>query len=75
MLGQAETDEIPLPLLITGVAGVAGYNAFAYFSQRFPGQVVGIRHPGNGTLQIPADPDTPLEADQVLLVLGEAHGQ
>jgi dTDP-4-dehydrorhamnose reductase len=33
----------PLPLLITGVTGVAGYNALAYFQQRFPGQVVGIR--------------------------------
>jgi dTDP-4-dehydrorhamnose reductase len=32
-----------LPLLITGVAGVAGYNAFHYFHRRFPGQVVGIR--------------------------------
>lgn len=32
-----------LPLLITGIAGVAGYNAFHYFRARFPGQVVGIR--------------------------------
>lgn len=34
---------IPLPLLITGIAGVAGYNAFHYFRARYPGQVVGIR--------------------------------
>ena len=33
----------PLPLLITGVAGVAGYNALAYFQARYPGQVIGIR--------------------------------
>lgn len=33
----------PLPLLITGVAGVAGLNAFHYFHDRYPGQVVGIR--------------------------------
>ena len=33
----------PLPLLITGVAGVAGYNALHYFRERYPGQVVGIR--------------------------------
>lgn len=33
----------PLPLLITGVAGVAGYNALAYFQHRYPGQVIGLR--------------------------------
>jgi dTDP-4-dehydrorhamnose reductase len=32
-----------LPLLITGAAGVAGYNAFHYFHRKYPGQVVGIR--------------------------------
>jgi dTDP-4-dehydrorhamnose reductase len=32
-----------LPLLITGVAGVAGYNAFHTFQRQYPGQVVGIR--------------------------------
>jgi dTDP-4-dehydrorhamnose reductase len=32
-----------LPLLITGVAGVAGYNALHYFQRRYPGRVVGIR--------------------------------
>jgi len=32
-----------LPLLITGVTGVAGYNAFFYFQERYPGQVVGTR--------------------------------
>jgi dTDP-4-dehydrorhamnose reductase len=32
-----------LPLLITGVAGVAGFNAFHYFLGKYPGQVVGIR--------------------------------
>jgi dTDP-4-dehydrorhamnose reductase len=32
-----------LPLLITGVAGVAGYNAFHYFQRKYPGQVVGVR--------------------------------
>jgi dTDP-4-dehydrorhamnose reductase len=34
---------LPLPLLITGISGVAGYNAFVYFQHRFPGQVIGIR--------------------------------
>lgn len=32
-----------LPLLITGVTGVAGYNALHYFQQRYPGQVIGLR--------------------------------
>ena len=32
-----------LPLLITGVAGVAGYNAFRHFREQFPGQVFGLR--------------------------------
>lgn len=32
-----------LPLLITGVSGVAGYNALDYFQKRYPGQVFGIR--------------------------------
>lgn len=35
----------PLPLLITGITGVAGYNALAYFQARFPGQVFGILPP------------------------------
>jgi dTDP-4-dehydrorhamnose reductase len=34
---------IPLPLLITGVSGVAGYNAFFHFRRRFPGRVIGVR--------------------------------
>src|SRR5262245_58653842 len=32
-----------LPLLITGITGVAGYNALHYFQRRFPGRVFGIR--------------------------------
>jgi dTDP-4-dehydrorhamnose reductase len=35
--------DLRLPLLITGAAGVAGYNACHYFHKRFPGQVIGIR--------------------------------
>ncbi len=51
----------PLPLLITGITGVAGYNAFAYFRDRFPGQVVAIRQRSNWPLSgpgiIPCDAD------------------
>src|SRR5438876_9605567 len=32
-----------LPLLITGITGVAGYNALHFFQKRYPGQVFGIR--------------------------------
>src|SRR5271166_2633243 len=32
-----------LPLLITGISGVAGYSAFLDFRRRYPGQVVGVR--------------------------------
>ena len=39
-----------LPLLITGIAGVAGYNAFQYLRQRYPGQVVGVRRSDNWRL-------------------------
>ncbi|MBN1853648.1 MAG: sugar nucleotide-binding protein [Pirellulales bacterium] len=45
-------DPIPLPLLITGVAGVAGYNALDYFRMRYPGQVIGIRQEDNWRLSI-----------------------
>jgi dTDP-4-dehydrorhamnose reductase len=43
-------DAIPLPLLITGVAGVAGYNALYYFRKRYPGRVVAIRQEDNWPL-------------------------
>jgi dTDP-4-dehydrorhamnose reductase len=32
-----------LPLLVTGVAGVAGFNAFHHLLHKYPSQVVGIR--------------------------------
>ena len=38
---------LPLPLLITGIAGVAGYNALHYFQRKYPGQVIGIRQQDN----------------------------
>lgn len=36
-------DASRLPLLITGITGVAGFNAFQYFHRRYPGQVIGTR--------------------------------
>jgi dTDP-4-dehydrorhamnose reductase len=41
----------PLPLLVTGVAGVAGYNAFHYFRRKFGKQVIGIRRKDNWPLR------------------------
>jgi len=43
----------PLPLLITGIAGVAGYNAMDYFRARYPGEVIGIRQKDNQRVQGP----------------------
>ena len=56
-------EPIPLPLLITGVAGVAGYNALDYFRTRYPGQVVAIRQEDNW----------PLTADGVIPCNAEDH--
>jgi dTDP-4-dehydrorhamnose reductase len=41
----------PLPLLVTGVAGVAGYNAFYYFRHRYAAAVIGIRRADNWPLR------------------------
>ncbi|MBT6721909.1 MAG: dTDP-4-dehydrorhamnose reductase, partial [Planctomycetaceae bacterium] len=35
--------KVELPLLVTGIAGVPGYNAFHYYSRLYPGNVIGIR--------------------------------
>jgi dTDP-4-dehydrorhamnose reductase len=43
----------PLPLLITGISGVAGYNALPFFHNRYRGQVVGIRQRDNWRLDGP----------------------
>jgi dTDP-4-dehydrorhamnose reductase len=58
-------DSIPLPLLITGVAGVAGYNALHYFRARYPGQVVAIRQEDNW----------PLSGDGIVPCNAEDHGR
>lgn len=36
-------DPVPLPLLISGIAGPSGYHALHYFQSRWPGRVIGIR--------------------------------
>ena len=53
--------KVPLPLIVTGIAGVCGYNAFRYFRALYPGQVFGIRRQdywplsGDGILGINSD--------------------
>ena len=48
-----DNTNVPMPLLITGVAGVSGYNAFHYFSSRYPGQVIATRQVNNWPLKGP----------------------
>ncbi len=38
---------VPLPLLVTGIPGVPGYNAMEYFRARYPGQVFGLSQEDN----------------------------
>jgi dTDP-4-dehydrorhamnose reductase len=43
----------PLPILVTGISGVAGYNALPYLQSRYPGQVIGVRQRDNWRLTGP----------------------
>jgi dTDP-4-dehydrorhamnose reductase len=43
MLALPMLSAAQLPLLITGITGVAGYNALYYFQKRYAGQVIGTR--------------------------------
>jgi dTDP-4-dehydrorhamnose reductase len=62
-----------LPLLITGVSGVAGWNAFPYFRRRHPGRVGGIRP--TATWQLTTDGVVALDTEDRngLHALFEAH--
>lgn len=63
----------PLPLLITGVAGVPGYNALAYFQDRYPGQVIGARQADNRRLVGPGIEPCSAEDRDALARLFERH--
>ncbi|HLJ94083.1 MAG TPA: sugar nucleotide-binding protein [Gemmataceae bacterium] len=52
-----------LPLLITGITGVAGFNALHYFQNRYPGQVIGIRP--HRTWRLVGDGIIPLDIEDV----------
>ncbi len=64
---------LALPLLITGVAGVPGYNALPYFCRRYPGQVVGLRQEDNWRLTGDAIVGCDLEDRDELARLFEQH--
>lgn len=66
--------EPPLPMLITGISGVSGYNAFRYFSELYPGQVIGIRQENNWPLS--GDCIVPCNAEDTsrLRRLFQVHG-
>jgi dTDP-4-dehydrorhamnose reductase len=61
MFPLLEFRSLRLPLLITGVSGVAGYNALPYFRRRYPGQVVGVRP--TRTYQLVGDGIVPLDTE------------
>ncbi|MEX0978146.1 MAG: sugar nucleotide-binding protein, partial [Pirellulales bacterium] len=74
MFRQAlESSGVPLPLLITGVAGVAGYNALSYFQKRYPGQVIGIRQRDNWRLDGPGIVPCDAEDRDALARLFDEH--
>ncbi len=49
-VGRLLERESRLPMLITGIAGVAGYNAFAFFRQKYGDRVTGQRPQRNWPL-------------------------
>jgi dTDP-4-dehydrorhamnose reductase len=61
-------------LLITGISGVAGYNALPYFQFRYPGRVIGIRP--TQTWQLVGPGIVPLDTEDLasLRTLFAAHG-
>ena len=61
-------------MLITGISGVAGYNALAYFQQCYPGQVIGVRPVQ--TWQLVGDGIEPLDTEDRdgLFSLFRKHG-
>lgn len=63
-----------LPLLITGIAGVSGYNAFSYFRERYGNQVIGQRPKNNWPLSGPGIVGIDLEDESRIAELIEKNG-
>lgn len=63
-------EEKHLPVLITGVAGVVGFNLYAHLQHKYPGQVFGVRPVKNWRLTGPgilsADMDNQEEVEKLL---------
>lgn len=68
-------NSVPLrtPLLVTGIAGVAGYNAFQYLRHRHPGEVFGQRRADNWPLHGEGVLACDLEDPDTLAKLFEKH--
>lgn len=66
-------DPIPLPLLVTGVAGPSGYHALHYFQSHYPGRVVGIRQKDTWRLDGPGVVACNTEDGEGLARLFEEH--
>lgn len=65
-------DSDRLPLLITGIAGVSGYNAFSYFRDRYGDQVIGQRPKNNWPLSGPGIVGVDLEdVDRIRQLIDE----
>ncbi len=65
---------LPLPLLITGLPGVPGFNAWHYFREKYPGGVIGIRQADNERIQGPDVVPCNAEDREELARLFERHG-
>ncbi len=65
---------VPLPLLITGTAGVAGYNAWRDFHARYPDRVVAIRPRNNWPLRGPGIEVCDVEDRRTLARLFDKYG-
>ncbi len=63
-----------LPMLITGIAGVPGYNAFRHFHSLYPGQVIGIRAERNWPLNMESSVACNVEDTDELSRLFDRYG-
>jgi len=73
MIRTASPSRLPLPLLITGIAGVSGYAAHAYLRAGFGAGVVGIRQKDNWPLSGPGIVPCDAEDRHGLMRLFDKH--
>ena len=69
--GRLLEEQDRLPMLVTGIAGVAGYNAFAFFRQKYGDLVVGQRPKNNWPLSGPGIVGADLDVQDELRALLE----